>query len=654
MQRFHVETGVQKLKSDERLTRHWLSALSRMFLKPTCDYVIYAEDDQVVSSDFMEAAYSMIHSLDALCPTCWSINMGCRGNCWGAIEEHPSAVIRMESGNTGVIFTKSGFQTLLKNVDTFCDMLGVWDNNVHTMAARGLIKPHALTYLHKRIHHLTTCVSSRTKAVFRDRTCNWTAEIKDWNNHHQETEFDGFLLDRGIAKFHPGNKQYYPADKTTKQRCLDSVQTSLDGVSPQEYEKEYANYGLPPVPRAPARKAPVTLVLPKNNTDKKQHRHPVQLHVWTYSNDYFTHLCEYLKSALLQGIQPTLLGWGSEWHGNSDKISGVLKSLEKLPTSDLILFTDAHDVLICNTGNHIQSAFEKYFGATTDILYMAEKGCWPQRNMKNGREICDKLYPTAPTPYRYLNSGAWIGRVGAVQQLYRELMSTITLNPNLDDQHLVSDMFYKGASDLRLRLDYHNRIFQSMHDSQGEIDIVPNKTCTIYNKITKSYPMILHFNGGGKSIEQDYHSIISSAKAQSNEIAIGNQTRIHLDQVCCRYTQSKEAKRQPPSWMNCPAGQSYRSFPLYLQTSTPFLTSKVQVNSTVCSSYELRTNTNIPGSDVGNKECTTVEECCRLCNAHQLCKTFTFSYDVCWMKSSAKKYFQGNFRKFGLVSGFAP
>jgi len=32
-------------------------------------------------------------------------------------------------------------------------------------------------------------------------------------------------------------------------------------------------------------------------------------------------------------------------------------------------------------------------------------------------DICLRTYPSSPTPYRYLNSGSWMGRKGAAQAL---------------------------------------------------------------------------------------------------------------------------------------------------------------------------------------------------------------------------------------------
>ena len=45
-QRHVVETGAQKMRTDERVTRHWLSAVSRALAQ--YEHVLYAEEDHVV------------------------------------------------------------------------------------------------------------------------------------------------------------------------------------------------------------------------------------------------------------------------------------------------------------------------------------------------------------------------------------------------------------------------------------------------------------------------------------------------------------------------------------------------------------------------------------------------------------------------------
>ena len=214
---------IKEPPSEETITRHWVSALTIMFQRPECDYVIYAEEDHIVSDDFFDSAKTLISAFD-MCPTCWSMNMGCHRDCWGKRENNPSAVIRMESGNMGVIYTREGFQTFMNHIDTFCDMLGNWDNNVHTMATIGHIKPHSLTFLQPRIHHLTTCHSSRT-GVTHIKNCDWSKETADFFS--KERRLHEPLVDRGVALFRPGAKTYARAPALTKQRCLAAASATV-------------------------------------------------------------------------------------------------------------------------------------------------------------------------------------------------------------------------------------------------------------------------------------------------------------------------------------------------------------------------------------------------------------------------------------------
>jgi len=175
------EEGAQKLLTDERVSRHWLSAMNAMFARHGAagggeaqpDHVIYVEDDQVVSPDFLEAARVLISAASSLCADCFSLNMGCRGDCWGALSSDPLDVIRMESGNTGTIFSRRQWARAFGNEssqvgEAFCDMRGIWDENVHKLASLGRIPEYALTYLKPRIQHLTTCRSSRTHSGYND------------------------------------------------------------------------------------------------------------------------------------------------------------------------------------------------------------------------------------------------------------------------------------------------------------------------------------------------------------------------------------------------------------------------------------------------------------------------------------------------------
>ena len=216
---FHKEVGEQAKKTDERVTRHWLSAITKLFVKKQCTYVIFAEEDHIIAPNFQLSVENIIPAFIS-CPTCWSINMGCHKDCWGMRSSSPFDVCRMESGNMGVIYSKKIFLEFLDHIDIYCDMLGDWDINLGSMATLGYIRPHSLTYLLPRIHHLTTCRSSRTGITHRSN-CNWANEISQF--HAEAKVSNQNLTDLGIAKYNRRTGQYSKADAETKRRCIEAA-----------------------------------------------------------------------------------------------------------------------------------------------------------------------------------------------------------------------------------------------------------------------------------------------------------------------------------------------------------------------------------------------------------------------------------------------
>jgi hypothetical protein len=139
----------------------------------------------------------------------------------------------------------------------------------------------------------------------------------------------------------------------------------------------------------------------------------------------------------------------------------------------------------------------------TEILFSAECGCWPHIMEKQGRP-CFDAYPKAPTPYRYLNSGTWIGRAAQSAHMLQAVIGSAGGDfVNANDQKLVADFYIQGK--YGLKLDFYNKVFQSMHMTLDAplpycnpmADMVL-KEGRFYNKLTRSMPSVLHFNGGGK------------------------------------------------------------------------------------------------------------------------------------------------------------
>jgi hypothetical protein len=221
-QRFHRETGDGARMTDERVSRHWLNAVSSTFARdPGLDFVVYLEDDHVVAPGFWNAAEWIVHYGESLCPDCFSYNLGCHGDCWGYRTTDHGSVIRMESGNMGVVYKRATFARFLSKAAAFCDMLGSWDINVHAMQSMGLVEHSTLTLLDSEVVHLPTCTSSRTGQT--SRHCDWSHAKRILS----KSPFDPSLspIDRGSVRHKTGIRpvRYARADDATARRCAESI-----------------------------------------------------------------------------------------------------------------------------------------------------------------------------------------------------------------------------------------------------------------------------------------------------------------------------------------------------------------------------------------------------------------------------------------------
>lgn len=149
--------------SDERVSRHWLNAVSAMFKRPECEWVVYAEDDHVVAPTFYKDLWALIYYAKIRSMGVFALNMGCHGDCWGKRSLDPGAVGRMEPGNMGVVYIRPQWEAFVGALPKFCSLLGGWDVNMHVLGAQGHIPQHALTYLRPRIAGIGSCTSSRMK-----------------------------------------------------------------------------------------------------------------------------------------------------------------------------------------------------------------------------------------------------------------------------------------------------------------------------------------------------------------------------------------------------------------------------------------------------------------------------------------------------------
>ena len=250
-------------------------------------------------------------------------------------------------------------------------------------------------------------------------------------------------------------------------------------------------------------------------------RKGVRLHTVTYAShggkdDRF---CRGVESSIRNGHALVVLGWGSKWRGLSQKLEAAHAYAAALPPQDVILFCDAFDVLYVDNPGKILTRLD---AMNATILFSAECGCWPHIMENHGRACFDN-YPLSPTPYRYLNSGAWVGKALNAKNMLFEVIEKAGNNfKNANDQKLVADMFIDGRHNISL--DYHAHIFQSMHMTltpplskcDPKDDIIMDDEGKWINTRTNGTPSIIHFNGGGKKYHLGMESVMWYKKKAHN------------------------------------------------------------------------------------------------------------------------------------------
>ena len=167
-----------------------------------------------------------------------------------------------------------------------------------------------------------------------------------------------------------------------------------------------------------------------------------------------------VESAIFHGFKLVILGWGVKWIGLSQKLEAAQSYASSIPPNDVMLFTDAFDVMFTNTPSHVMSEYRKLSAHGDTMWFAAECGCWP--HVMEDRETCFTGYPRSPTPYRYLNSGTWIGDANTAKNMLLAVMKKAGQNfKNANDQKLMADLFI--SKQFRIQLDYNCQLFQSMH-----------------------------------------------------------------------------------------------------------------------------------------------------------------------------------------------
>lgn len=228
---------------------------------------------------------------------------------------------------------------------------------------------------------------------------------------------------------------------------------------------------------------------------------------YTDSSKYemLTESCKYFKLDL------HLYGMGEEWpwYYNA-KVIQLAREIDKID-AEYILVCDADDAFFMAGENEILHTYRKI---TDKILVAADRvgegdELYPQ-------SIFRDLYPPSATPWRYCNSGGYIGKKQAILHLLNEMAKTeeaefIPVWRSKDwsnDQFRMSVCYLNGYD---LKIDTGCKVFQTMGSIEpleykwGPPFGVRTSTNFFFNKATHSFPCVIHFNGNAPGIKEAYN-----------------------------------------------------------------------------------------------------------------------------------------------------
>lgn len=186
-----------------------------------------------------------------------------------------------------------------------------------------------------------------------------------------------------------------------------------------------------------------------------------------------------------------ILGRGIEWKGFGTRLN-ILKNFINECQSDVILFTDARDVVFAAPHDEILNTF---LSMDVKILFGAETNLFPNKSLLHG----DK-----DNKYRYLNAGMFIGYTSYL----RELFNSLSFTDKSDDQEILQEKLIEGFP---IALDSQCLIFQNLWDETGgrscDFDILYQPTY-IENLLTKTKPKIFHAPGPTTVLSQAYKVVM--------------------------------------------------------------------------------------------------------------------------------------------------
>lgn len=205
----------------------------------------------------------------------------------------------------------------------------------------------------------------------------------------------------------------------------------------------------------------------------------------------------FTRSCGLQNIEPVFFSYGDTYPGHAiAKIEHALAFLEGRD-EPFVMWVDSHDSIVLDGVDAILNKYQRIGAA---IVISGEKNCWPDPAIATHFP-----YPKPPyhqSPWRFINSGSWIGEMSAVREALFAMKTKYRDKWPGDDQRCWQEWFVRGYGRQCCQVDAGCEIFQTM-SGVGGMELGPSGG----NLVTHSQPKVLHFNGNTPNIGLWYRTL---------------------------------------------------------------------------------------------------------------------------------------------------
>ncbi|XP_034233658.1 procollagen-lysine,2-oxoglutarate 5-dioxygenase isoform X2 [Thrips palmi] len=256
------------------------------------------------------------------------------------------------------------------------------------------------------------------------------------------------------------------------------------------------------------------------------------------------------RSARINNVPMKVLGMGQKWvggdmryPGGGYKINLLKEELEKYKddSKQIIMFTDAFDVIILDSADRIIKQFRNF---DARIVFSAEGFCWPDETLAS-------QYPTVARGKRFLNSG---GFIGYAPELYK-LVTAKEVKDTDDDQLYYTNMFLdpEMRKQLNIKLDHRSTLFQNLNGALADVELrLEAENSYIKNTAYATVPLVVHGNGPSKSVVNALGNYVAKSWSLQDGCYSCNENSIDL---------SKKKDSELPSVV----------IAVFIQQPTPFL-----------------------------------------------------------------------------------